>query len=53
MRRSNNTQNNPWSFALILVAIALVVTFFGDRLFPDRRMITVRETGFFFFRAIR
>ena len=37
MRRSQSTQNNPWSFALILVAIALVVTFFGDRLFPQRQ----------------
>ena len=37
MRRSNSIQNNPWSFALILVVIALVVTFFGDRLFPDRK----------------
>ena len=37
MRRSQNSQNNPWSFALLLVAVALIVTFFGDRIFPDRR----------------
>ncbi len=37
MRRSNTTQNSPWSFAFILVVIALVVTFFGDRLLPKKQ----------------
>ncbi len=37
MRRAYNEQNKPWSFALILVVIALAVTFFGDRLFPVRQ----------------
>ena len=37
MRRSNSRQNSPVSYVLILVAIALVITFFGDRLFPDRQ----------------
>ena len=37
MRRDYGKQNNPWSFALVLVAIALIVTFFGDKLFADRQ----------------
>lgn len=37
MKRAFSRQNKPWSFVLILVAIALIVTFFGDRLFADRQ----------------
>ena len=37
MRRAYNEKKNPWSFAISLVAIALVLTFFGDRIFPKNQ----------------
>ena len=37
MRRSDRGTNSPWSFLIMLVAIALVVTFFGDRLLPNKQ----------------
>lgn len=36
MRRTNRTHNKPLPVLVILVIIALVITFFGDRLFADR-----------------
>ncbi len=36
MRRAYNEKKSPWSFIISLIAIALVITFFGDRLLPKR-----------------
>ena len=37
MRREYRKRNNPWAFVLALVAIALIVAFFGDDLFGNRQ----------------
>lgn len=37
MRREYRNRNNPWAFVLALVAIALIVAFFGDDLFGNRQ----------------